>query len=85
MDFILCPLCGYILERKNGVNGEFASCSDYPRCKYSNGISFYSDEDKRKINYPGPHGRYGECICCRQITKLSNLGICDTCVEHENQ
>lgn len=30
-----CPKCGGRLIPKNGVNGEFTSCTNYPRCKYT--------------------------------------------------
>ena len=33
-----CPLCGGILKIKNGKNGDFKGCSNYPVCKYTENL-----------------------------------------------
>lgn len=30
-----CPICGGLLKERNGGNGIFIGCSNYPRCKYT--------------------------------------------------
>ncbi len=34
----MCPKCGGTLVEKNGKNGIFLGCSNYPRCKYTKNI-----------------------------------------------
>ncbi len=31
----VCPECGGILRERNGRNGKFIGCSNYPRCRYT--------------------------------------------------
>lgn len=81
MDYIKCPSCGCVLERKNGPYGEFAGCSNYPRCNYSANISSFSNEDKKKINYSTSQGYYGECMRCGQKRTLNTMGHCEACAE----
>ena len=33
-----CPECGAPLEKKNGKRGEFLSCSNFPKCRFSKDI-----------------------------------------------
>lgn len=35
VDSNTCPICGGLLKEKNGRNGIFIGCSNYPRCKYT--------------------------------------------------
>ena len=34
-----CPECGGVLRKRNGKNGEFWGCSNFPRCKYTRNIT----------------------------------------------
>ena len=34
----ICPICGGTLVVKNGRNGRFYGCSNYPECRYTKGI-----------------------------------------------
>ncbi len=31
----VCPRCGNILKKRNGIYGEFWGCASYPECKYT--------------------------------------------------
>lgn len=42
-----CPECGGVLTKRNGVNGEFIGCTNFPQCKYNKNM--YSSN---------PHGYY---------------------------
>ena len=42
----LCPECGSPLVRKQGVNGEFIACSNYPKCHYV-------QKTVKELNYTG--------------------------------
>ena len=35
MSYIKCPVCGGTLKLRNGRNGEFYGCSNYPKCKFT--------------------------------------------------
>ena len=41
----LCPVCGSPLVIKNGANGQFVGCSNYPNCKY------VKKEPKKELEY----------------------------------
>ena len=41
----MCPVCGSPLVIKNGVNGQFVGCSNYPNCKY------VKKEPKKELEY----------------------------------
>ena len=43
----MCPVCGKPLVFKNGANGEFIGCSNYPECKY------VKKEPKKDLEYTG--------------------------------
>lgn len=35
----ICPKCGSELVARNGINGRFVGCSNYPKCKFTKNIS----------------------------------------------
>ena len=35
----ICPKCGGQLVERNGKNGRFMGCSNYPKCKFTNKIN----------------------------------------------
>ena len=37
-DPTICPECGSKLIEKNGRNGRFIGCTEFPRCKYTRSI-----------------------------------------------
>lgn len=43
---IKCPVCGHVLLKRNGKNGYFWSCSDYPNCKIS-----FDDMNNKPVIY----------------------------------
>ena len=38
IDTSICPECGSRLVEKNGRNGRFIGCSNYPNCRYTRSI-----------------------------------------------
>ncbi len=73
-----CPECGKFLVIKWGRNGQFLTCSDYPKCKFS---ANFCINDKGRIEIEKPEvleekcpkcgkdlmikkGRFGEFIAC---------------------
>ena len=38
-----CPWCGNILKVRTGYRGPFYGCNNFPKCKYTEDITFNSD------------------------------------------
>ena len=36
----ICPRCGQMMQKRNGRYGEFWGCSGYPKCRYTENISY---------------------------------------------
>jgi restriction system protein len=34
----VCPICGNLLVKREGSNGNFYGCSNYPKCKFTKSI-----------------------------------------------
>lgn len=68
-----CPKCGGELAIRKGKFGEFISCLNFPKCKYSRNLAKENDEETPKIDEKCPkcggelglkRGKYGEFVSC---------------------
>lgn len=70
----ICPQCGGELAIRKGKYGEFISCLNFPKCKYSKNLDGENGEkNEQKIDEKCPQcggelgikrGRYGEFVAC---------------------
>lgn len=44
-----CPECGNPMVERDGKNGKFYGCSNYPQCKATRPIGFKNDQPKRNM------------------------------------
>ena len=73
-----CPNCGAELEKRNGRNGSFLGCSNFPKCKFSmdfkpENIKIDFDNIKNCPNCGSPlvkkNGRFGAFLSCTNYPK----------------
>ena len=77
-DYGTCPNCGADLVKKSGRYGDFLSCSNFPKCKFSMdfkeeniGINLDNITDCPNCGAPlvKKHGRNGDFLSCSNFPK----------------
>lgn len=85
-NYVRCPNCDNVMVLRDGKNGKFFGCQNYPNCtgtrNYSEGRNkeYYKPEDLFDIS----RGDKGKCNRCGQYPaygSLSSLGLCPSCQE----
>ena len=47
---LICPRCNGELKLRNGKNGKFYGCSNYPKCRYIQNIEKPIESDNQVIS-----------------------------------
>jgi DNA topoisomerase-1 len=77
----ICPECGSELVKRSGRYGEFISCSNFPKCKYSRNIEDKTQEEVQTSDEVCEkcgsamvikNGRNGKFLACSNYPKCKN-------------